>query len=318
MKIILPAAIADSLAPKLPSEVEVIWVSEAGGIDGEIADAEVYCNDPEFNREVHNQVLATAANLRWYHAASAGVNHILSDLQTRDIVLTNSAGVFADPIAETVVGYILAQAKTFFLLRSQQTQHQWAQGTDAETDMRELTDQVLLIVGAGGIGQAIARRASAFGMRVWGSRRHLRPMESFERVVGPQDWQALLPEAHYVVLTAPLTSETAGMLDRAALGKMRSDAYLINVGRGALVDEAALIETLSQRRIAGAALDTVVAEPLPQNSPLWTLENVFITPHVSGLSSRNSDRIAELFLDNLARYRQGQPLRNRVKLALGY
>ena len=317
MKLILPAAIADSLTPLHPPQhgkFEIAWATKDGTIDGNIADAEVFVSDPDFNRKAHHHALKSAPNLRWYHSASAGVDHILADLRSRDIQLTNSAGVFADPIAETVMGYMLAQSKGFFHLRSQQAQHIWSPREDYD----ELTDKVVLIVGAGGIGQAIAHRAAAFGMRLWGSRRTPQPQPPFERIVGADAWQDLLPEAHYVVLTAPLTPETKGMMDGAALGKMRPDAYLINVGRGALVEEQALLKALQQRRIAGAALDTFAAEPLPQDSPFWTLDNVFITPHASGLSPRNNERIAALFLDNLSRYQQGLPLRNQVDLSLAY
>ncbi|MGB3613946.1 MAG: D-2-hydroxyacid dehydrogenase [Elainellaceae cyanobacterium] len=317
MKLILPTTIADSLTPQLNAQydgLEVVWASEAGDVAGDIADAEIFVSDPDFNRKAHRRVLESAPALRWYHSASAGVDHLVADLRSRDIRLTNSAGVFAGPIAETVMGYILAQSKAFFHLRSQQSQHIWSPREDYE----ELADKVLLIVGAGGIGQAIARRAAAFDMRLWGSRRHPQPQPPFERVVGADAWKDLLPEAHYVVLTTPLTPETEGMLDGAALAKMRADAYLINVGRGALILEQALVKVLQQRRIAGAALDTVVTEPLPQGSPFWELDNVFITPHASGLSPRNNERIAALFLDNLSRYRDGTPLRNEVDLSLAY
>ncbi|MGF1514510.1 MAG: D-2-hydroxyacid dehydrogenase [Elainellaceae cyanobacterium] len=317
MKLILPATLNNQLAPHLPKDIEVIWASREA-IDGDISNAEVYCNDPVFSQAVHHQVLQSATALRWYHASSAGVNHIVADLRSRNVRVTNSAGIFADPIAETVMGYILAQAKTFFQLRSQQAQRDWAWDTDADTRMSELAGRVLLIVGAGGIGQAIARRAAAFGLRVWGVRRRPEPMAHFERVVSSEGWQALLPEAHYLVLAAPLTPETKGLLNAAAFGKMRPDAYLINVGRGALIDEQALLSALSQQRIVGAAIDTFVEEPLPQDSPFWDLDNLFITPHVSGLSPRNAERIAALFLDNLERYRQGEALRNLVDLTSGY
>ena len=316
MKLILPRSLAPNLTPHLPKAVDVVWHSKEG-IEGQVEDTEVYCNDPDFDYGVHQQILATASGLRWYHATSAGVNHIVNDLKQRQLSFTNSAGVFADPIAETVVGYILAQARAFFYLRSQQKVCRWDTKFDADTRMYELTGRTLLIVGAGGIGQVIARRASALGLRIWGVRRHPSPMPHFDQVVSA-DWRSLLPEAHFVVLATPLTPETKGMIDATTLRSMRSDAYFINVGRGELVDEAALLDVLQQGRIAGAALDTFQTEPLPGDSPFWSLDNVFVTPHASGLSHRNLGRLADLFIANLERYRQGQPLHNQVDLSAGY
>lgn len=316
MKLILPKTLASHLVPHLSKAVDVVWHSREG-LEGQADDAEVYCNDPDFDYDVHHQVLTTASKLRWYHATSAGVNHILNDLRPHRFHFTNSAGIFAEPIAETVIGYILAQAKAFFYFRSQQKMHQWDTESDTDTRMYELAGRTLLVIGAGGIGQAIARRASALGLRVLGVRRHPFSTPYFEQVVGTE-WRSLLPDAHFVVLSTPLTSETEGLIDMSALRSMRADAYLINVGRGELVDETALVEALQQGYIAGSALDTFHTEPLPIDSPLWSLDNVFITPHASGFSCRNLERIAGLFLSNLDRYRKGKPLRNQVDLLAGY
>ena len=179
-------------------------------------------------------------------------------------------------------------------------------------------EATLLIIGAGGIGQAIAQRASAFGMRVWGFCRHPQPLPGFERVVGADEWRSLLPEADYVVIATPLTPETQGMIDAATLRSMRPSAYLINVARGAVVDEAALLTAVDEGWIAGAGLDTFCTEPLPLDSPFWSRQNVFVTPHCSGSSPRAIQRSIALFLDNLTCYRAGTPLRNVVDKTAGY
>ncbi len=262
-------------------------------------------------------VLEVAPALRWQQTPSAGVNHILTPtFLQRDIILTNGAGTFAIPIAEFVLTYILFHAKHLTELLALQAHHNWKRSI--KLPLQEVMDATLLIIGAGSIGQAIAQRASAFGMRVWGSRRNPQPTPGFDRVVSADEWRSLLPEADYVVLATPLTPETKGMIDAAVLRKMRPSAYLINIARGAVVDEAALITALNEGWIAGAGLDTFCTEPLPPDSPFWSLPNVFVTPHCSGFSSRIVERVLALFLDNLTRYQAGKPLRNVVDKIVGY
>ncbi len=184
--------------------------------------------------------------------------------------------------------------------------------------LQELANATVLIIGAGNIGQAIAARAKAFGARVWGSRRRAEPLPNFDKVVGADEWQTLLPEVDYLVIATPLTPKTKGLIDEKVLRSLPNHAYLINIARGAIVDEAALTQALSEGWIAGAGLDTVATEPLPPESPLWSLPNIFITPHTSAISPALKGRIAELFLDNLQRYKIGQPLRNVVDKQAGY
>jgi phosphoglycerate dehydrogenase-like enzyme len=176
----------------------------------------------------------------------------------------------------------------------------------------------LLIVGVGGIGQAIAERAAAFGMRVYGSRRTPRPTPGIELVVGADGWRELLPAADYIVVAAPLTAETRGMIDAAALAAMKPTAYLINIARGAVLDEPALLAALRAGRLAGAALDTFEPEPLPADSALWAMPNVTITPHATAHSPRMHARQLALYVENLVRFRDGQPLLNVVDKAAGY
>jgi phosphoglycerate dehydrogenase-like enzyme len=318
MKLILPIEVVDLLKPRLPADVAAVWADPDGTIRGDIADAEVYFNGFYLKQSVLHRVLEAAPNLRWQHSPSAGVDHILKSTKflERSITLTNSAGVYAIPIAEFVMTLILNHAKQFSALRTQQAQQRWHQ--DIGFTFKELTDATLLIIGSGGIGQAIAARARAFGMRVWGSRSHPQPLPDFEQVVGKDDWRSLLPEADYVVVATPLTADTIGMIDESAMRSMRSSAYFINIARGSVVNENALLTAVKEGWIAGAGLDTFSTEPLPADSSFWSLPNVAISPHCSGFSPQNDRRLVELFLENLARYRRGQPLQNVVNQQLGY
>ncbi|MDF5711712.1 MAG: D-2-hydroxyacid dehydrogenase [Nostoc sp. S4] len=315
MKLILPDHLIAEIKPQLPSDVEFVEVDSEGNFDGDPSDAEVYVNGFYLKTSTLDKVLAAAPKLRWQQSPSAGVNHILtSNFLQRDIILTNGAGVHAIPISEFVLGFMLYHAKNLRKLQSLQDEHTWVRGVF----LQELADATLVIIGTGNIGQAIASRAKAFGVRVWGSRRHPEPLANFDKIVGADEWRSLLPHADYVVIATPLTPETKGLIDEAALRSMRPSAYLINIARGAIVDETALLTALRDRWIAGAGLDTTATEPLPRESPLWSLPNVFITPHCSALSPRLRERIAALFIDNLKRYQTGQPLQNVVDKQAGY
>ncbi|MBW4580317.1 MAG: D-2-hydroxyacid dehydrogenase [Tildeniella nuda ZEHNDER 1965/U140] len=320
MKLLLPTEFTSELEPKLAHldpDLQLVWVNTHGEFKGDPSDAEVYLNWFYLKPDLLQRVLGAAPNLRWHQTLSAGVNHILTPLYLqRDITLTNGAGTFGIPIAEFVLTYILFHAKNISFLLSLQANHTWKQSIQLPT--QEVFGKSLLIIGAGKIGQEIAKRASAFGLRVWGSRRHPQLTPGFERVVGLDEWRSLLPEADYIVLATPLTSETHHLIDETALRAMRSTAYLINIARGAVVDEVALIRALQEGWIAGAGLDTFHTEPLPPESPFWSLPNVFVTPHCSGFSPCIVERAIALFLDNLDRYRTGQPLRNVVGKTLGY
>ncbi|MBD2446032.1 D-2-hydroxyacid dehydrogenase [Nostoc sp. FACHB-152] len=315
MKIILPKDIATELKTHLPDDVVVVRVDNEGNLDGDATDAEVYFSWFYLKPTTLNKVLESAPQLRWHHAPNAGVNHIVTPKYLeRNLILTNGAGVHAIPIAEFVIAYILSYAKELPKLHKQQQEHNWQRGLS----IQELLDKTILIIGAGGIGQEIASRAKAFGMKIYGSRRHPQPLPNFDKVVGADEWKALLGEADYVVIATPLTWDTKGMIDAEVLRLMRSNAYLINIARGAIVDEFALVQAIQNGEIAGAALDTVFTEPLPPESLLWSLPNVFVTPHCSGNSPRTKERSLALFLDNFSRYRNGQPLRNVVDQTAGY
>lgn len=315
MKLILPIEIAHEIEPHLPENTIVVRVDSEGNINGDATDAEVYFSWFYLKPTTLHRVLNAAPSLRWHHAPNAGVNHILTPKYLeRDLILTNGAGVHGIPIAEFVITYLLAYSKRLPSLYKLQNEQNWQRGLP----IQELFGKTLLIIGAGGIGQEIAVRAKAFGMRIFGSSRHPKPLPNFDKVVGANEWKELLPESEFVVIAAPLTPETKGMIDVETLGLFRPGSYLINIARGAIVDESALTKALQEGWIAGTALDTVFTEPLPAESPLWTLPNVFITPHCSGNSPRVKERTIALFLENFTRYRQGQQLRNVVDKTAGY
>lgn len=315
MKLILPVEIAVTIEPHLPPNAEVVCVESDGSLNGDASDAEIYLNWFYLKSAILDQVLTAAPNIRWQHTPSAGVNHLLTPLAlSRDLTLTNGAGVHGTPVAEFVLAFMLNHAKRLRKFHEFQVEHNW----HGDMALQELAGATVLIIGAGSIGQAIARRASAFGMRVWGSRQRAQPLPNFERIVTATEWRSLLPEANYVVIATPLTPETKGMIDLTALQSMHPSAYLINIARGAIVDEAALLTALTEGWIAGAGIDTFATEPLPPESPFWTLPNIFITSHNSGSSPRSIERSVNLFLDNLNRYQAGLPLRNVVDRRSGY
>ncbi|MEV4006221.1 D-2-hydroxyacid dehydrogenase [Actinomadura sp. NPDC049753] len=251
----------------------------------------------------------------WVHIASAGVDRLMfPGLVDSDTVVTNSRGVFDEPIAEYVLGLVLAFAKDLHTTVRLQGERRWR-----HRETERITGARALVVGTGPIGRAIGRRLSAAGLAVSGAGRTARDADPDLGVVHPMERLGeALAGADYVVLAAPLTPQTRGMIDAAALERMRPSARLVNVGRGGLVAEGDLVEALRAGRIAGAALDVFEDEPLPASSPLWDLPNVIVSPHMSGDVVGWRDELVRLFADNLGRYVSGRPLRNVVDKRLGY
>lgn len=284
-----------------------------------VRDAEVY-----FGFGISRPIFLAAPALRWAHSAAAGVGAALfPEMVASDVLLTNSAGIHAVPIAETVLGGLLHLVRSLDVAGALQRERRWdKQPFVGETStMRELGDCRALVVGAGGIGQAIAERLACFGTRVTGIRR--RPERGappgFARVVGPEALDAELPSADIVVLSAPATSETRALLDARRLALLPEGAIVVNVGRGTLLDEDALVAGLRSGRLRGAVLDVFTEEPLASDSPLWQLRQVVLTPHVSAVSPRRFwDRQLSLFLENWHHHVNGEPLRNLVDKRAGY
>ena len=269
--------------------------------------------------------LAEAVNgipgLRWVHATSAGAGEQvrkagLSPEALKRVVITTSSGVHAVPLAEFAILGLLAMAKELPRLVEDQRARIWP---EIRRPLRELAGQTLFLVGLGEIGREVARLGKAFGMRTVGFRRtEGPPPEWVDEVHGPQRLAELAGQADAMVVSLPMTEQTAGLIDRATIGRLPASCIFVNVGRGGVVDEPALTDALRERRIAGAVLDVFATEPLPADSPLWTLPNVLITPHAVAVSPRENERITELFCDNLRRYLDGRPLRNVVEPGVFY
>jgi phosphoglycerate dehydrogenase-like enzyme len=280
------------------------------GLGGRHEDVEVaFFSGDCFGARARDFMVAAlkARNLRWLHSASAGVDHeVFQRFLERGVRLTTSSGAQAVPIAHTVLLYLLALSRDLPGWLADQQAHRWR-----ARSIHDLTGDLLGVVGLGPIGLEVARLGLALGMRVVGVRRHPRGDEicetwSLERL--PE----LLTELDHLVLALPLTPETHHLLGRQALSLLKPTATLVNVGRGAVVDETELVRALQEGRLAGAGLDVFEQEPLPAQSPLWDLPNVIVTPHSSGTNPGNEERAAHLFLENLRRFEAGRSLRNEV------
>lgn len=252
--------------------------------------------------------------LRWIAAAHAGVDYLMfPGLVRSDVTVTNAAGIFNDAIAEYVLAMALAACADLPSTLRLQARHQWR-----HRDTRRLAGSEVLVLGAGGIGRAVTRLMNAAGARARCLARTRREDPEFGVIGGIDELRARLPSADFVVLALPFTPGTRHVLGPAELGLMRGDAWLVNVGRGALVDEPALTRALEAGRIGGAALDVFAAEPLPAESPLWDLPNVIVSPHMSGDARGWEQALTDLFLAQLERYRAGEPLANVVDKSLGF
>ena len=257
--------------------------------------------------------------LRWIQSQAAGIDYAdrAPGLLDAGVVITSSSGVHARPLSETVVGAIIALAKGFPQAVRRQGRREWLRYTP-----EDVAGKIVTIVGAGKIGTAIAERCRAMGMRVIGVRRTAPEgwvdTEPFERVVGQDRLTEALSASDYVVLCAPRTPETVGMIGASEIASIKEGARFINVARGDLVDEAALIEALESGRVGGAYLDVFATEPLPDDSPLWDMENVLITGHSGAGSANRDEQVVEIFLENLARYLGGRPLVNVYDHRRGY
>lgn len=249
--------------------------------------------------------------VEWVHSVQAGVDHFPFDvLEAAGVVLTNSTGIHDDTVGETVAGYMLSFARRLHRHRDAQREREWRQPDWDEP--YTITGEVLCIVGLGTLGRGIAERANALGMTVTGVRRSGDPVEGLERVHTPDDLEAAVAGAQFVALAVPLTESTRHLVDAAVLAAMRDDAYLINVARGGVVDQDALVDALQSGDLAGAALDVFDPEPLPSDSPLWDMEEVIVTPHCAAFTRDYYRDIADLIRTNLERLAEGQEFHNRV------
>jgi phosphoglycerate dehydrogenase-like enzyme len=321
----------DRLRAGAPAGWEIVAVRAPTSSDGDgpqgasrealdaIKGAEAY-----FGFGITSDLVTTGRRLRWVHSAAAGVGNVLkSGIADTDILLTNAAGIHAIPMAEFVIAGVLHFLRGLDVAIEQQRRGEWSKAFFVADDspLRELGDCRVLIVGTGGIGQATAVRMAAFGATCIGVRR--RPEQGapagFERVVGPDQLDEELPRTDVLILAAPLTGQTARLMTHERLERLPRGAIVVNVARGALVDEEAVADLLESKWLRGAVLDVFQEEPLRPESRLWHLRSALVVPHVSPVSpGRFWPRSLELFLDNWHRYATGQPLRNLVDKHAGY
>ncbi|MDB5924069.1 MAG: hypothetical protein JWN13_3005 [Betaproteobacteria bacterium] len=258
-------------------------------------------------------IVDAAPNVKWIQLVSAGADQLhYRPAMARRLRLTTSSGTNAEPVALTAVTGLLMLARGFPHWTRAQQRREWAPQS-AATHPRDLSGQIAVIVGTGHIGKIIARALKGMGVRTIGVRRHAAPVEHFDDVRSISELDALLPQCDWLVLACPLTRETRGLMDARRLALLPRHAGFVNVSRGEVVDEPALIDALAASRIKGAYLDVFADEPLHADSPLWELPNTIITPHDSTASAGNYGRGVELFLSNLAAYLRGKKLKNEVE-----
>ncbi|MHA6723153.1 D-2-hydroxyacid dehydrogenase [Sphingomonas sp. RS2018] len=308
---VLPALARPLLEPHLPADLDVRWFATRDEALTLVADADIAWVDMQKPADTA-AVIAAGERLRWVSTIYAGVDAFDIDLlRERGTVLTNGSGINAVAVAEYAVMGVLVAAKRYDAVVRQAAQHEW---TTAPPGTTELDGTAALIIGQGTIGRAIGTRLSVFGVSVTGVTR-----TGHDGTLTPDAWRARLGDFDWVILAAPSTAQTSAMIGADELAAMKRSAWLINVARGDMVDQAAVIDALGRRAIAGAFLDTVTPEPLPADDPLWTTPNALLTLHLSGRSQTTMfTRAATLFLDNLAKFRAGQPLANTVDLSAGY
>jgi phosphoglycerate dehydrogenase-like enzyme len=314
---VAPEWFAEGLQKKFP-QLEVVRVTSFDGIDAVLADTQIM-----FTQSISPEQFTAARKLRWIHSSAAAVHQFLfPELVESDVILTNAREVHGGGVAEHVMALIFAIAKRIPESIRFQEKHVWGQeilwqGSACPLDIAGAT---IGIVGFGSIGSNVAKYVKAMGMKVIVVRERpgkVRP-EFVDEELPSSKLDEMLAKSDYVVLSPPLTPETRGMIGREQLAKMKSSAHLINVGRGPLIDEAALIEALRDHKIGGAALDVFDQEPLPADSPLWDLENLLITPHAAGMAGNLWQRHYDLFSENLRRFLKGEPLLGLVDKQRGY
>jgi phosphoglycerate dehydrogenase-like enzyme len=307
---------AEAIRTRWP-EMRLVHLPDYDKLPEELPDTDIFVG-----YSLRAKQLKDAKKLKWIHSTAAGVAQLMyPELRESGLLVTNPSGIFSVPMAEHTMGLLVALARNFpDSVRQQEAKH-WSQQElwDKPQHLTELNGQVLLIVGYGSIGREVAKRAKAFEMRVWGVTRSGEGESAYaEKIFPASRLHEALPAADYVLIAAPETAETKHLIGAAEIARMKRGARLINVGRGSLLDEAALIRALESGALGGAALDVAETEPLPSESPLWTAPNLMITPHTSGVSDRLWVRQTEILVELLERWFDGREMFNRVDFARGY
>ena len=298
-------ALAGELSDVGPEVVPVDGVEggdDAAAVDPATCDAFV-----TFTHQPH----LLESDPEWIHTTQAGVDGFpFEDYESRGIVLTNSTGLHGDSVGDTTVGLMLALARRIHEFVANQRERRWQ---FPEWDAAfTLPGERVCVVGLGTVGSAVAERCAALGMEVSGVRRSPEPVDGVDTLYPPEEFDAAIEDARFVVLCVPLTEGTRGLIGERELERMREDSYLVNVARGAVVDEDALVEALREGTVAGAALDVFAEEPLPEDSPLWDMDDVIVTPHAAVANREFYRDIADLVRGNVRRIEAGEEPRNRV------
>ncbi len=311
MRLLLPALARPLLEPHLPPGHDVAWFATREEAEAAVIDADIAWVDLQGSDDTA-RVIARGARLKWVATLRAGIDaYDLDRLRAHGTILTNGTGLNANAVAEYAVMGMLVAAKRFDQVVRQADTHQW---TTTAPGQIELAGSAALIVGYGTIGRLIGARLAAFDVAVTGVTRSGR-----DGTLGPEAWKPRIGDFDWIVLAAPATQETAATIGAGELAAMKPTAWLINMARGEMVDQDALIEALGKRRIAGAFLDTVTPEPLPADHPLWGAPNAIHSLHLSGRSQTTMfQKAARLFLANLDAFLAGRPLANVVDLDAGY
>jgi len=317
-----PAWLAERLRADFP-QLEVEHLTSYEGVERAIAGADIF-----LGWSLRPEQLAHAKKLRWLHSPAAAVHQLMTpELIAHPVVVTNARSVHGPVVAEHALALMLALAKRIPQATRYQDQRTWSQQLlwDQQPRPRELSGATLVLVGYGAIGRAAAHLASAFGMRIIVVKEHPERVPDHlitgspdHQILGPGQLDSALARADFLLLAAPVTPKTRGLINAARLAKMQRSAYLVNVSRGPLIDDAALIGALREQRIAGAALDVFEKEPLPADSEYWTLPNVLITPHSAALTEKLWERHYALLAENLRRWIAGRPLLGVVDKHAGY
>ena len=309
-------AMAAAIRTRWP-EMRVLHLPNYDRLAEELPDTDIFVG-----YSLRAEQLKDAKKLKWIHSTAAGVAQLMyPELRDSGIMVTNPSGIFSTPMAEQTMGMLLALARNFPDIVRQQDRAHWSQQDiwDKPQHLTELNGKVLLIVGFGSIGREVARRAKAFDMKVWGvTRSGTGERAHVAKIFAAAQLREALPGADYVLICAPETAETKHLMGAAEIARMKRGARLVNIGRGSLLDEVALMQALESGALGGAAIDVAAIEPLPAESPLWKTPNLFITPHTSGVSDRLWDRQAEILIQLLERWFDGRKMFNQVDFARGY
>ncbi|MDP9162501.1 MAG: D-2-hydroxyacid dehydrogenase [Pseudomonadota bacterium] len=312
MKAVLPAIARPLLAPHLPADLDVAWFADLDEAKAGIADAEIAWVDMQPTALVAEAIRASGSALKWVSTIYAGLDAFPLDLlRNRGVTVTNGAGINAYAVAEYAVMGVLVAAKRFDEVVRAHDRHEWPKDAPGKVELFETS---ALVIGYGAIGRLIGDRLAAFGVAVTGVTR-----SGKGGTLTPDQWQAQIGTFDWVILAAPSTDATKTLIGTAELAAMKPSAWLINIARGDMIDDDALIAALTAKTIAGAFLDPTDPEPLPANHALWDAPNILITMHLSGRSqTKMFQRAGALFLENLSAYRAGRPMKNVSDLDQGY